>query len=241
MNETILVPKMSLKKKMLIALAAVVAVFAIVITSVMTTVALLHASDAVSNVFTIGQVGISISETIVKPDGTPVTDRTNRGDTNTYHLIPCSTYLKDPIITVLPDSHESYLFISVRNDIANIAADDPENGKPTIAYQLKENGWAYYQETQAGKIYVYVGEGNVPDSGSIPLDAPKSAVEFAVEGEYPLFETFSVGDYDCSSYGAAQIKINAFALQSTSFETVDAAWAEVVANYGYLHLNPISE
>ena len=239
---------MSLKKKMIIALCAVVGVIAIVVTTVFTTVAYLSASSSVSNVFTVGGVEITMDETAVKPNGQPIPDA-DRRDMNSYHLVPGATYVKDPIIHVQPNSEASYLFITVKNDIAPLAA----AGDTTIAAQLKENGWAQFTQVQAGMVYVYVGVGDnskMPESGILSYEeATKNDVVFSSNvnaiTHYPLFESFTIRSdvttADIKPYGAAKITINAFAIQDVGLNTVKAAWEAIVANYGsYLNLAPVT-
>ncbi|MBO7177983.1 MAG: hypothetical protein J6V69_02670, partial [Clostridia bacterium] len=114
---------MTTKKKLFVAIAAVASAVILVLVSVFATVAYLTSSAAVSNVFTIGNSMIIMDESKVTPDGVVVTDKdgkVERVDTNSYHLVPNSTYVKDPIITMKAGSESSYLFIIVRNDIEAI-------------------------------------------------------------------------------------------------------------------------
>lgn len=242
------VKTMSLKKKALIVLCAVVSVVVIVATSVLATVAYLTATAAVSNVFTVGNVGISMTESKVDTNGVPVPNA-ERVDTNTYHLVPGGKYTKDPIITVNEGSQASFLFITIKNDIASLAVeDDPENN-PTIAYQLQKNGWAKFAEQKSGAVvYVYVGKdtnGNskVALDGTLPVTAVPGDVEFVKVGQYPLFETFSIDDKhtDLTFYNAAKITINALAIQDTGLKSVRDAWNALATTYAYLTINPIDE
>ena len=61
----------------------------LVIATVLATMAYLTSSSAVSNVFTVGNVKLNMTETKVNNDGTPVTGTgAGRTDTNSYHLVP---------------------------------------------------------------------------------------------------------------------------------------------------------
>ena len=231
------VAKASLKKKVLLAICVVVALVAVSLTSVLATVAYLTSSAAVSNVFTIGNVGIVMTESKVNPDGT-VVEGAARVDTNTYHLVPNTTYVKDPTITVNTGSEHSYLFVLVRNDIQAIEDDCGTAGHETIAQQLAAKGWAKYTKASTGWVYVYVGAGNVPAE-----DAERTAVaaefEFTAQavtaGDYKLFDHFSVDeDADVSRYGAAKITLTAIAIQKAGFEDLSKAWAAVLESYPYI-------
>ena len=228
----------SAKKKMIIVLCSLVAAVAIVVASVTATVAYLTSSAAVSNVFTIGNVGITMTESKVTTDGVKTDDGATQVDTNTYHLVPNKTYSKDPRITVNAGSEDSYLFVLVRNDIQSI--EDPS--KDTIAMQLAANGWAKYTKASTGWVYIYVGDkANVPD-GDVERTADTAYTyaagkETAVtQGEYYLFKEFSVAaKADVSTYGAAKITLTAVAIQKSGFDTLADAWAAVVETYPYIH------
>lgn len=231
---------MSIKKKALIVLCALVSVVVIVASSVLATVAYLTSSAAVSNVFTIGNVGITMTESKVDVNGVAVDGGQTQVDTNTYHLVPDKTYVKDPHITVATGSENSFLFVLVRNDISAIADDE----KPSIAQQMAANGWAKYTKASTGWIYVYVGmDGNgaslVPASDASKTDASTFAytAKPVNEGVYYLFREFSIDpDANISTYGAAKITLTAVAIQNQGFNnSVDAAWAAVVATYPYIH------
>ena len=226
----------SAKKKMIIVLCSLVAAVAIVVASVTATVAYLTSSAAVSNVFTVGTVGITLTESKVNPDGVLVDGGVTQVDTNTYHLVPNKTYVKDPRITVNPGSEDSYLFILVRNDIEAIA--DPN--KPSIAKQLETNGWAKYTKASTGWVYVWVGADNVPEGDAQKTDATlpfTATAQTVTPGTYTVFEKFSIApNADVSHYGAAKITITAVAIQDEGFNgSVDAAWAAVIATYPYIH------
>lgn len=145
---------MTAKKKILIALSTVVAIVTIVVTSVLGTVAYLTSSAAVSNVFTIGNVQMTMYESKVDSNGV-VIDKTapKTADTNSYHLVCDKEYVKDPTIYITAGSESSYLFIIARNDISEIEAADPLSMKE----QLFVNGWMKYGVAATGNIYVYTG------------------------------------------------------------------------------------
>lgn len=214
-------------KKVIVALVALVAAVAIAVSSALLTIAYLTSSAAVSNVFTIGNVGITMTESQVKPDGTMTDGGATQVDTNTYHLIPGKTYIKDPRITVNEGSVGSYLFVLVRNDLEKIE----DKTKPTIAQQLEAKGWAKYTQASTGWVYVYVGAGNVPSDDTLATTAAK-----VTPGTYKLFDTFSVDpNADIAPYGAAKITLTAVAIQDEGFSTLADAWTAVVDTYPYIH------
>lgn len=145
---------MTAKKKILIALSTVVAIVTIVVTSVLGTVAYLTSSAAVSNVFTIGNVQMTMYESKVDSNGVIIDPSAPKtADTNSYHLVCDKEYVKDPTIYITAGSESSYLFIIARNDISEIEAADPL----TMKEQLFVNGWMKYGVAATGNIYVYTG------------------------------------------------------------------------------------
>lgn len=253
---------MTTMKKLLVVFGALVAVAAIVTVSVLGTIAYLTSSAAVSNVFTIGNVGITMTESKVDEDGNKIDDGATQVDTNTYHLVPNKKYTKDPTITVNANSASSYLFVLVRNDLEAIAYKSeniPQGANPadymTIADQMKANGWYPYATASTGTVYVYVGftesEGvaktsNAPSTAAVSnyesSNVQAKAVGSGNVEKYKLFDYFIIDPKaDISTYGAAKITLTAVAIQTDGFGTegtkasVDAAWAAVVATYPYIH------
>lgn len=253
---------LTMKQKTLIVLCTLIGVVAIVVSTVFATVAYLTSSAAVSNVFTIGDVGITMTESKVDSNGVMTDGGATQVDTNTYHLVPGKTYTKDPRVTVDANSENSYLFVLVRNDIEAIE----DTSKSTIAKQLNDNGWAKYIKAATGWVYVYVGfsEQEVEGVPTLVSNAPDFAEEqnreatykyifdgddadtipdvtFVRGGEsYTLFEEFSignVGDNEIGKYGAAKITLTAVAIQETAnfVNGVHDAWAAVIETYPYIH------
>lgn len=225
-------------KKFLVAIVAIVAAAAIAVSSALLTIAYLTSSAAVSNVFTIGNVYITMTETKVDADGKKF-ESGEQVDTNTYHLIPGKTYDKDPTITVNAGSVDSYLFVLVRNDIEGIA--DP--AKKSIAEQMAANGWAKYTKASTGWVYVYVGTNNVPTGDATALSSTLNVntvnfpnIKSDTVTKYTLFKTFSIApDAKVEAYGAAKITLTAVAIQKEGFANVDTAWAAVIQTYPYIH------
>ena len=79
----------------------------LVAVTIIGTVAYLQDSAKVVNTFTVGNVQLKLDEAVVNEKGEPTGGRTEAG--NEYHLIPGETYTKDPTVTVLKGSEESYV------------------------------------------------------------------------------------------------------------------------------------
>lgn len=106
-------------KALLLTLCAVLLIAA----SVLGTMAYLTSTDTVTNTFTVGKVEIKLDETdVTNPTGPRV-------KANSYKLMPGTTYTKDPTVTVLKGSEDSYVRMKVTfNKATEIIAlcTDPE-------------------------------------------------------------------------------------------------------------------
>ena len=144
----------------------------VVMASVFGTLAYFTADDHVENTYTAGNIGLTLDEAKVNTDGTLVTDKTNRGQGNEYHLLPGRTYIKDPTVTVEEGSEEAYvrMIVKVRNinelekafPAGTYYADldgDTGNGDDFVLHQLLGNTWNYKEWHFAGYKEVTVEEG----------------------------------------------------------------------------------
>lgn len=186
------------RKSLLIVLCALLLVAA----SVMGTLAYLTSTtEVVKNTFTVGNVKITLDEAKVDTAGEPV-EGAARVLANEYHLIPGSTYTKDPTVHVDANSEDAWLFVKVENGIAAIEADT------TIAAQMAAN----WTEVEDG-VYAY----------NAKVTAGQNIV---------VFNEFTVaGDADVAAYTAAEITVVAYAVQAENFETAAEAWAAAPAEW----------
>ncbi len=190
-----------MKKKLLKGAILVSAAILLVVASVLGTLAYLTSSSAVSNTFTVGNVGIQMLESKVNPDGT-LASPAEKVDGNSYHLQPGGRYIKDPVITVQANSDTSYLFVKVRNDLRGVEAES-EGDYKTMVEQAMANGWKYLGSTFNANVYVY----KVLVGGTAEVQ------------EYPIFSEFMIStEADLSLSGGAKITLTAFAIQETGFE-----------------------
>lgn len=174
---------------------------ALVVASVLGTMAFLTSKDKVNNTFTVGNVAITLDEAKVTDAGNPV-EGTDRVKANIYKLIPGHEYTKDPTVHVTANSEDSWVFIKVEDGLAAIEDDT------TVADQITGNGWTALD----GVAGVYYKE----------YSSSTAATDLVV------FETFKVkGDADVAQYANAKIDVTAYAIQKDGFTTPAAAWAEV--------------
>lgn len=119
-------------KKVTKALLLTLCALALVAGTILGTLAYLTDRSSVENTFTVGNVDIKVDETDVDEDGKPIEDA-DRVEENDYHLIPGQSYVKDPTMTVIKGSEESYVRMMVTithyNQLKAIFGDDflPEN------------------------------------------------------------------------------------------------------------------
>jgi len=229
-----------MKKRIMKIASLSVAAVALVVVTVLVTVAYLTSLSTVSNTFTVGKVGIHMYESSVNENGEALPDTDKNGTMkdsvqNTYTLIPGKTYDKDPTIYVDAGSAGAYLFVVVHNDIASIEIhkDEEINGKQqkSIAEQMKDNGWVRLEsvQSQKGDIYFYAKD----EEEGIQADA----VEVEPK-EYNVFSTFTIcTDADVAPYVDKKVELTAYAIQADTFEKDDEysaaekAWAAIVETY----------
>lgn len=235
-----------MKKRTVALVLAIVLVFAVAVGG---TVAYLTSTANVKNTFTVGSVNIKLDEAKVTPDGKAVTPA-ERVTANDYKLMPGHTYTKDPTVTVLKGSEESYVRMKVTfNNAAAIIAmcTDPkfegdvtgvENAFPLIrmvnfveANAAKWDGiipdnMDETEEMLANPKYF------VKDNDTLtfyfyykePVSAPNADNALAV-----LFDSIKVPEWvtadQLKELNDFQINVVAEAIQADGFATADAAWA----------------
>ena len=203
-------------KALLLALCAVLLVAA----SVLGTLAYLTFTDTVENTFSVGSVSIKLDEAQVNKDGTYVNGHETRVKANEYHLLPGHTYYKDPTVTVLKGSEESYIrmlvTINEQDDLDAIFA--PTGADMTSIFGNVSSDWMLVKETvnnDDSRTYEFRYKETVA--------APNADVVLD-----DLFETITVPGTITAKQLATiqdlQITIVANAIQADGFANADAAW-----------------
>ena len=191
---------MKSKKKVFV---TVLCAAALVVASVLGTMAFLTSTDQVTNTFTVGKVAITLDETDVTPMGVQDTDARVQG--NEYKLIPGHTYIKDPTVHVDADSEDSWLFVKVDNGISDLEA----TGNTTIAEQMKAKGWTLVTGTT--NVYAY-------------------AQKATAGQDIRVFDSFTIaGDATVAGNADKTITIEAYAIQADGFSTAAEAWTAAPA------------
>ena len=235
-------------KALLLTLCAVLLVAA----SVLGTMAYLTSTDTVTNTFTVGKVEIKLDEAKVNANGIPE-EGAARVTGNSYKLMPGRTYTKDPTVTVLNGSEESYVRMKVTfNNATEIIAlcTDPEfaDDGPTGV----ENAYPLIRMVKFVEANAAKWDGIIPDNmvdtedmlGNAkyfaydktadtltyifyykdPVKAPNGDVVLPV-----LFDSIKVPNWatgeQLNALNNFKITVVAEAIQAGSFANADQAWA----------------
>ena len=190
-------------KALCLTLAAVVLVAA---TFFGTMAYLTSTTETVNNTFTVGKVKITLDEAKVDDSGN-VNDSSTRVTQNTYKLMPGHTYVKDPTVHFKAGSEASWLFVEVKNGIADIESKDTDY--KNIDAQIKEKGWT----ALTGVTGVYYKE--VLASGDADVDYPVFA-NFKIDG--------SVDGTTLETYAGKTVEVTAYAVQKDGFDDANTAW-----------------
>lgn len=227
--------KRSLRKALLMTCCAV----ALVAISVGATLAYLTDNAAVTNTFTVGQVGISLSETKVDENGKAI-ENAARVTSNEYHLVPGQTYTKDPTVTLDAKSESSYIRMLVTvEDYADLLAAckkhegevDPTYHNPyfvgdTVLLQnftdwTEASKWDFYGVTfrrdNVAATYEFRYETAVANAGDTSLALEPLFTKITLPGWMDNADLLSLEDLE--------INVVAHAIQAAGFEdNVDGAW-----------------
>lgn len=205
------------RKAILLVMCAVLLVAA----SVMGTLAYFTDSEAVTNTFTVGKVYITLDEKdtdndIVKNDNVTINGEI-RDKANEYHLIPGSSYTKDPTVHIEDGSESCWVFVRVENGIADI-----EDSANTIAKQIESNGWEILDATKAPGVYYKAWEKGT-DKDLEVFQSFKIAGEGVLNGTKPTGYTGT--DEFIGDYANAKVTVTAYAIQMAGFENKQTdAW-----------------
>lgn len=204
-------------KPLVLALCAVL----LVVGTILGTVAYLQDTASVVNTFTVGNVHLKLDEAVVDEKGEPTGGRTETG--NAYHLLPGETYTKDPTVTVLKGSEESYVRMMLTlNCASELDAIFAPNGAvlTEIFKGYDATKWTYVDVTRGNDNTItyefrYFETVEAEDNADLVLDA--------------LFDTVTVpntmtGD-QLATIADLEITVEAHAIQATGFDTADEAWA----------------
>ena len=190
------------------------------------TVAYLTSTDSVTNTFTVGNVAITLDEKDTDndsntADNVTAEDGTTRDKANKYHLLPGQSYDKDPIVHVVANSEDSFVFVKVVNGLAAIeeATSNEEDGYQNIEAQILANSW----QKLSGVENVYYRK-YTKDADKV-VDYPVFT-KVQLKGEGLVNGTPKGDEISIDGYANANITVTAYAIQAAGFNgDANAAWA----------------
>ena len=207
---------MKRSKPLVLALCAVL----LVVGTILGTVAYLQDTASVVNTFTVGNVHLKLDEAVVDEKGEPTGGRTETG--NAYHLLPGETYTKDPTVTVLKGSEESYVRMMLTlNCASELDAIFAPNGAvlTEIFKGYDATKWTYVDVTRGNDNTItyefrYFETVKPEQNDDLVLDA--------------LFDTVTVPNTmtgeQLATIADLKITVEAHAIQATGFANADEAW-----------------
>lgn len=207
---------------------------AIIVVSVLGTMAYLTSTKELVNTFTVGNVKITLDEAVVDEYGeTGVTtgrveavDGEEKG--NEYKLLPGHTYTKDPTIHVVTGSEKCYLFVKVVNGISAYEVD--ANDGDTIHEQMLANGWVPVNG-QTG-VYVLTEKKTVDDVTTTVNKKVTAGTDVNVFGTFTIADDAPVDAIKTEDLAKLNIVVTAYAIQADGFENDDAATIWSKAGFG---------
>ena len=207
---------MKRSKLLVLALCAIL----LVVVAILGTVAYLQDTASIVNTFTVGNVHLKLDEAVVNEKGEPTGGRTETG--NAYRLLPGETYTKDPTVTVLKGSEESYvrmmLTINCAGELDAIFA--PNGAVLTEIFKgYDATKWEYVDVTRGNDNTItyefrYFETVKPQKDADLVLDA--------------LFDTLTVPNTmtgeQLATIADLKITVEAHAIQATGFANADDAW-----------------
>lgn len=208
---------MKRSKPLVLALCAVL----LVVGTILGTVAYLQDTASVVNTFTVGNVHLKLDEAVVDEKGEPTGGRTETG--NAYHLLPGETYTKDPTVTVLKGSEESYVRMMLTlNCASELDAIFAPNGAvlTEIFKGYDATKWEYVDVTRGNDNTITY------EFRYFETVKPEKDTDLVLDA---LFDTVTVPNTmtgeQLATIADLEISVEAHAIQVTGFANADEAWA----------------
>ena len=206
-----------MKKKLMTVLALVL----VIAMSVAGTYAYLTSQDTVTNTFTVGNVQIKLDEAKANADGTLV-QGADRVKANEYKLLPGHKYAKDPTVTVLKGSENSYVKMTVTfTKAAELDAIFAPNGANLLSIfnGYNSTNWIYKNVTEDTDANTRTYEFWYKETVAAPT------ADVALDA---LFDSITVPENltnaQLATINDMTITVNAYAIQADGFDDADDAW-----------------
>lgn len=192
--------------------------------TIMDTVAYMTDTASAVNTFAVGTVDIRLDEAEVDENGNPTGGRTEIG--NKYHLAPGHTYVKDPTMTVVKGSEDSYVRILVTiNCYKELAA---IFGEPFLLEELVE-GWDKDVWLATDEIKINTDNNTATyEFRYYKSVKPSADTDLVLDA---LFDTITVpnnltGD-QLRTIAGLKITAEGHAIQKSGFSDAETAWKAV--------------
>lgn len=179
---------------------------------------LMAETGPVTNTFTVGDINISLVEHSYDTANNNMVTQTV-SNTNSYPLLPGTTYGKDPTVSVDANSEDCWLFVKI--DKIN----NPDN---YLSYELETAGWT---ELEAGVYYREVQKADTIRSWQLLKGNDSHATGYVTVKETVVKAgTTTAGTVEMPAANAQpQLIFTAYAVQKAN-RTVDEAWGLVKGN-----------
>lgn len=204
------------------------AVFAVAIAACLAAAAggvymwLTDTTDAVENVFTIGNVDITLTET----EGEMKT-----GDTNHYFkMVPGKEIAKDPLVTVKADSEKCYVFVKIEE-----AGGDVTVGSKAYAFSdwltySAASGWTALGSSYPGVYYRVVDTSTSDQTFYALADANTSTTSVGANGSVLVDEGVTQEMMDALAADTTKypnLTFTAYAVQFEGMSDAADAWSKL--------------
>lgn len=210
----------NMKKVLMICLCVVI----VATVTVAGTLAWLLDTDAVVNTFTVGHVDITVDESLVNEDGTPVPGA-ERVKENTYHLLPGMTYTKDPTMTIKANSEDAYvrMILKVHNasDVQAILSKYDLGEFSTLIGGWDPEVWLYKGFTEDAEADTISFEFRYQD---IAIGGEEDAVLPALFDTLIAPGQMTTTELKALYEGGFKMEIFGHAIQAAGFASDDQAW-----------------
>lgn len=196
---------MTMRKKLLITIACLSVILCTLVTG---TIAWLIAdTDPIENKFTPSNISISLTET--KKD---------------FKMVPGTTFKKDPVVTVAPNSEACYLFVQINENLG--AWDAPGKAFTDYLTYTVAAGW----ESLNGYVGVYYR--TVSTSGNqqdfhVLADDQVTVGPSVTKG---MMDMLYNQDGSVKEAVLPTLTFTAYACQREGFDSAAAAWTEITTN-----------
>ena len=189
------------KKSLVLTMASVAAIAAI---GVGATFAYFTDSKETSNPFTLGDIEIELTEP-------------NWDEANGVNILPMQTVEKDPTVTNTGDN-DAYIFVKVTVPTAEVMVEGDETASTQELFTLNNvsSNWTLISSNDSEYVYAY-NEAVAPEASTDALFESVTLVNLVEDDYAEIIESL---DIDVQAYG----------VQTVSFDSAEAAWNATFAN-----------